>query len=162
MHTHACMYIHACMHMHMLNMTPMKAAIYNFWTCIFVFFRITAGVCVHVHVCMWGQKPCPHIPPHLPVPSPEPGGAQITKNAINLEQIKIIQFHLKILDLCTFLQLYRLGSLCRWGLSHPKIAFLCFCTKKSTCFLFQLNIFHFTLESDRPCLDWQLIWYLTS
>ena len=89
----------------------------------------------------------------------------ITKYAIKLEQIKIIHFCLKIWDLCMFLHLFRLGLVCRWGVVPPQIAFCTFRPKKyvfCSCELPGKNFHVFKLESDRPCLDWQLIWFLTS
>ena len=111
-----------------------------------VAFAISLHVCVHacMCVCVYGGTPMsldtPN--PHLSLPWGLEG-AQISKNAITFEQIEIIQFHLKILDLCTFLQSYRLCSVCRWGMSHSKMAFLCFRPKKVR-FLAQLNIFPFS------------------
>ena len=65
--THMCM--HAHMHMHMLNMLinmiPMKVAICNFFT--YMYILACTCVCVHacMHICMWGH---PHIP-RYPLPS---------------------------------------------------------------------------------------------
>ena len=90
----------------------------------------------------------------------------ITKYAIKLEWIKIIQFCLKIWDLCTFLHLFRLGLVCRWGVVPSQIAFFTFRPKKvhvfCSCELPGKNFHVFKLEPDRPCLDWQLMWLLTS
>ena len=91
----------------------------------------------------------------------------ITKYAIKLEWIKIIHFYLKIWDLCTFLHLFRLSLVCRWGVVSSQIAFCTFRPKKvhvfCSCELPVKNFHIFKLESDRPCcLDWQLIWFLTS
>ena len=52
----------------------------------------------------------PDAPIHLP-PPPEPGRLK----SVNISEIKIIPFCLKISDLCTFLHSYRLGLMCRWG-----------------------------------------------
>ena len=90
----------------------------------------------------------------------------ITIHAIKLEWIKIIQFCLKIWDLCTFLHLFRLGLVCRWGVVPSQMAFFTFGPKKvhifCSCEPPGKNVPVFTLESDRPCLDWKLIWFLTS
>ena len=124
--THTCTCMHACTYAHthmlnMLNMISMKVAICN----VHVYFRITTCACVCVCMCMCVYE-CgvPHYPryPSPPAPMPEPWGAQIIKN----EQIKIIQFHLKIWDLCTFLHSYRLGLICRWGNVPSQMAFFTF------------------------------------
>ena len=83
---------------------------------------------MYVHVCVGGG--------HVGAPSDTPTpthtytckcwGPQITKNAIKLEQIEIIQFCLKIWNLCTFLHLYRLGLVCRWEGVPSQIAFFTF------------------------------------
>ena len=87
--------------------------------------------------------------------------AQITKYAIKLERIKIIQFCLKIWDCYTFLHLFTLGLVCRWGVVQSQIAFYTFRPKKvhvlCSCEPPSENFPVFTLESDRPCSDWQLM-----
>ena len=93
-------------------------------TCLCVHACMCMCVCMCMHAC--GAPPYPPTP----CPSPELQGSQISKNAIKLEQIKIIQFHLKIWDLCTFLHSYRLGLICRWGGVPSQIAFFTFGPKK--------------------------------
>ena len=77
-------------------------------------------VCVHVYTC---------IPPHTHTtnhsPTCQTQGAQITKNAINPEQIKIIQFCLKICKLWRLPQLWVsvqvggwMGGLMGWVMSN--------------------------------------------
>ena len=62
--------------------------------------------CVCMHVGTYGGT-LKHTYTHThPLPTPARAGEpQITKNAKKLEQIKIIQFCLKIWDLCTFLHI---------------------------------------------------------
>ena len=83
-----------CMHAHayMLNRN------WKWPTCL---SWLTLCVCAHAWV------PPTHIHPN-PAPDPDPGG-QITKNAISLEQIKIIQFCLKI---CKLWRLPTYGWVC--------------------------------------------------
>ena len=57
----------------------------------------------------------------------------ITKYAITLEWIKIIKFCLKICDPWTLLHTYRLGLMCRWGVSYFKWHFYVFDAKKYSC-----------------------------
>ena len=58
----------------------------------------------------------------------------ITKYAIKLEWIKIIQFCLKICDPWTLLHTYRLCLMCRWGVSYPKWHFYVFDPEKCSCY----------------------------
>ena len=58
--------------------------------------------------------------PHPPAPPPRAEETQIRKITITLERIKIIQFCLKIWDPWTLLHTYRLGLMCRWGVSYSK------------------------------------------
>ena len=60
---------------------------------MFSMFYMYMCVCVHV------GHPIPPDTLHLPAPPPELQGAQIIKNAIKLESIKIIQFCLKF-EIC--------------------------------------------------------------
>ena len=55
---------------------------------------------------------------------------QIKRITITLERIEIIQFCLKICDPWTLLHTYRLGLMCRWGVSYPKWHFYVFDPKK--------------------------------
>ena len=123
--THISTCMHVCTQTCMLNMINMDASMEvvtsNFNTYIFQCY-----VCACV--CVWGG--------HVGAPSDTPTpthtytckcwGPQITKNAIKLEQIEIIQFCLKIWNLCTFLHLYRLGLVCRWEGVPSQIAFFTF------------------------------------
>ena len=77
----------------------------------FLYMYILACVCMCA--CMWGTPHTPRYPCQFQ-------GAQISKNAIKLEHIEIIQFCLKIWDLYTFLHSYILGLICMWGVSHHK------------------------------------------
>ena len=102
---------------------------------IHVYFSVTH---VHMHVCMcMNVGACGDIPRHTHTHSLPPthtptraGMAQIIKYAIKLTQIKIIQFCLKIWELYTFLHLFRLGLVCRWGGVPSQIAFFTFMPKK--------------------------------
>ena len=86
----------------------------------------------------------------------------ITKYAITLERIEIIQFCLKICDPWTLLHTYRLGLMCRWGVSYFKWHFYVFDAKKCSCDPPIKNFPVFALDPIRPCLDWQLRAILTS
>ena len=109
---HACMHMHAhtCMYMHVKHAKHAKHG------CLHVgghlqFLYMYKCACVYVHACACmctcvGTPPCPQMPPHPPVPSPELQGAQNTKNSISPELIEIIRFCLKILYLWTFLNSY--------------------------------------------------------
>ena len=121
---------------------------------IHVYFSVTH---VHMHVCMcMNVGACGDIPRHththsLPPthPSTRAGMAQIIKYAIKLTQIKIIQFCLKIWELYTFLHLFRLGLVCRWGggVVPSQIAFFTFMPKKYMFFATvspQVKIFQFS------------------
>ena len=57
---------------------------------------------------------------HPPAPPPWSRRSRNLKNAIKREQIKIIEFWLKICDPWALLHTYRLDLMCRWGVSHPK------------------------------------------
>ena len=86
----------------------------------------------------------------------------ITKYAITLEWIEIIQFCLKICDPWTLLDTYRLGLMCRWGGVLFQMTLLCFWCKKCSCDPPIKNFPVFVLDPTRPCLDWQLRVILTS
>ena len=90
--------------------------------------------CTYLHLCLFHLK---------------------LSNIQQVEQIKTIQFHLKIWELCTFLLQYTLGLMCRFGVSHPKMAFFCFRPKKKSFFTMmspQVKIFLFS--------NWSLIDHL--
>ena len=123
---HTCMHTHACTCMLnmliMLNMdASMSAAICNFYTCIHVCMCVC--MCAYACACVWEHPPCPQMPltpPHPPAPPPRAEKTQIGRITITLEPIEIIQFCLKIYDPWTLLHTYRLGLMCRWGVSYPK------------------------------------------
>ena len=71
--------------------------------------------------------------PHPPAPPPRAKDTQIRRITITLERIKIIQFCLKICDPWTLLHTYRLGLMCRWGMSYHKWHFYVFDPKKCSC-----------------------------
>ena len=119
-------------------------------------------VCVCVHVGTCEGHPQTHLPTHTHTHThtfhqQEPFGLQITKNVIKLKLNEIIQFHLKILDLCTFLHLYRLGLVCRWSSVPSQIEFFTFGPKKVHIFCSSEPpdkiLLVFISESDRPYLD---------
>ena len=66
------------------------------------------------------------ITPDPPPPAPPPRAeeTQITRIAITLEQIEIIQFCLKIWDPWIILHTYRLGFMCKWGCPIPNGPFM--------------------------------------
>ena len=109
-------------------------------------------MCVHACVCM-----CVHV--HLcgghPPPPPPP-------STITLEWIKIIKFCLKICDPLTLLHTYRLGLMCRWGVSYHKWHFYVFDPKKCSRDPPIKKFPIFALNSIRPYLDWTLRGFLTS
>ena len=71
--------------------------------------------------------------PHPPAPTPRAKESQIGRITITLERIKIIQFCLKICDPWTLLHTYRLGLMCRWGVSYPKWHFYVFDPNNCSC-----------------------------
>ena len=75
----------------------------------------------------------PRHPPHPPAPPPRAEETQIGRITITLEWIEIIQFCLKICDPLTLLHTYRLGLMCRWGVSYHKWHFYVFDPKKCSC-----------------------------
>ena len=78
------MYVHTCIHTYVKKLQMANN----------MFIMINMCVCVCACVQMY------HISTHQhPPPKPRPDDPQITKNAINLEQIKIIQFYFKICEL---------------------------------------------------------------
>ena len=103
----------------------------------------------------------PDIPPPT-CPTPRAEETQIGRITITLEQIKIIQFCLKICDPWTLLHTYRLGLMCRWGVSYDKWHFYVFDQKKCSCDPPIKNFLVFALDPTRPCLDCQLRAILTS
>ena len=151
-----CMHMHARMHMHV------KHAKHG---CLHLgghlqFLYMYKCACVHVCAC-GGIPPMPPDAPPPPAPSPELQGAQI-RITITLERIKIIQFCLKVRDPWTFQHTYRLGLMCRWGVSYFKWHFYVFDVKKCSCDS-PIKIFPvFALDPIRPYLDWALRGFLTS
>ena len=144
-----CMHMHACTHMHV------KHAKHG---CLHVgghlqFLYMYKCVCVHVHACVWGHPPCPQMPPTPICPLPRATGSPKHQNSITLERIEIIQFCLKICDSCTFLHTYRLGLMCRWGVSYLKWHFYVFDAKKCSCDPPIKNFPVFALDPIRPYLD---------
>ena len=69
--------------------------------------------------------------PYPPAPTPRAEETQIRRITITLEWIEIIQFCLKICDPWTLLHTYRLGLICRWGVSYSKWHFYVFDTKSA-------------------------------
>ena len=67
---------------------------------------------------------------HPPPPLYRAEETQIRKITISIEWIEIIQFCLKICDPWTLLHTYRLGLICRWGVSYPKWHFYILDPKK--------------------------------
>ena len=67
---------------------------------------------------------------HPPAPPPRAEKTQIGRITITLELIEIIQFCLKICDPWTLLHTYRLGLMCRWGVSYHKWHFYVLDPKK--------------------------------
>ena len=110
----------------MLNMINMDASMgWPFAISIHVYFSVR-----HVHMHM--HHSTPDTPTSTSTHTPTRASAQIIKCLIKLEQIKIIQFCLKIWDLCTFLDLCRLGLVCIWGCPITNSIFY-FWAQKSTC-----------------------------
>ena len=100
--------------------------------------------------------------PHPPAPPPRAEETQIRRITITLERIKILQFCLKICDPWTLLHTYRLGLMCRWGVSYPKWHFYVLDPKKCSCDPPIKKFPIFALYSIRPYLDWALRGFLTS
>ena len=132
----------------------------SFYTCICMRTRAR----VHVR----GTPPQnDRVPPPPTHPHPPKGGTPgISQNSIALERIEIFQFRLKILDLWRLVHSYRLHLVWSWGGVLSQIAYFTFGPKNvhifCSCEPSDKNFPIFTLESDRPCLDWQSIWFLTS
>ena len=100
--------------------------------------------------------------PHLPAPHPRATETQIRRITITLEQIKIIQFCLKIWDPWTLQHTYRLDLMCRSGVSYSKWHFYVFDPKKCSCDPPIKKFPVFALDPMRPYLDWALRGFLTS
>ena len=103
-------------------------------------------VCTCEHMCACMGHPSSH-PTHI---HPPPRGRTKISYTIKLEQIKIFQFCLKILDLWIFLHSSRLSSMCRWR-GSKKVHLICYCQAPGKIFP------AFTPEPDRPCFDWYLM-----
>ena len=76
---------------------------------MFIMFNMHACVCARACTCVRARA-CPHVRggcphPTPPLPTPQGGAPQISKNAIRLERIKIFRFRLKIWNL--------------WRIPHP-------------------------------------------
>ena len=109
------MYMHAWMHahMHMHGCLHGGGHLQLLYMYILVLHMCNMHVCMCINVRACGGTPrYTHTHSHTPTRARM---AQITKYAIELEQIKIIQFCLKIWDFCTFLHLFRLDLVYRWG-----------------------------------------------
>ena len=111
---HTCTCMHECTHICTCMDASMEAAI-----CQLLYMYILVLHTCNMHVCMCiNVRACGGTPRYTHTHSHTPTRArmaQITKYAIELEQIKIIQFCLKIWDFCTFLHLFRLDLVYRWG-----------------------------------------------
>ena len=68
---------------------------------------------------------------HPPAPPPTAKETQIGRITITLEWIEIFQFCFKIWDPWTLLHTYRIGLMCRWGVSYHKWHFYVFDPKNS-------------------------------
>ena len=100
--------------------------------------------------------------PYPLAPPPRTEETQIRRITITLEGIEIIQFCLKIWDPWTLLHTYRLGLMCRWGVSYSKWHFCVFDPKKCSCDP-PIKIFPiFALNPIRPYFDWALRGILAS
>ena len=144
-----------------LNMINMDASMgwpfaisYDIFLVLCMCICMCVCVCVYTCACeyMWRH---PETYPDLPLPN-RARGPEISKNAIKLECIEIIQFCLKICDFWTLLHFYRIGLVCRWGSYHKKHIFtfgpkklhvFCSCEPPDKNFLF------YTLKTDKPFLD---------
>ena len=156
------MHAYACVHIYMHVKHDKHGCLHGGSYLQFIYMYILV-LCLCIHVCpcggMWGYLQTCHTHPIHPTPT-RARGPQITKNAVKLELIQIIQFYLKIWNLCTFLHSYRLGLVCKGGVPS-QILFFTFGPKKLHDFCFCDPIVKpfpvYTLESDRLCLDSQLI-----
>ena len=123
---------------------------------------------MYTHACVHVGKPF-YVPryslTHLPHPSWN-WRSPNCKNSIKCEEIKIIEFCLKIYDPWTLLHTFRLGLMCRQGGVSSKMALLCFGPKKvhvfRSCDPLIKNVPIFALDNIRPYLDWALRGFLTS
>ena len=110
--THTCMHTYTHMHMHVKHANHAKHGCLHVGGHLqFLYMYTCAYVHVRACVCMGGHSPMPPDAPHIPPPTcPLPRAAGRTKhqNSISPELIKIIWFCLKILNLWTFLNSYRL------------------------------------------------------
>ena len=131
--------------------------------------------CTHMHACMCTCTHAWSIPqtswqsptPIHPTPPFQRGGPpKSLKNSIALEQINILQFRFNILDLWILVHSYRLHLVCTWGSVLSQIPYFTFGPKNvhifCSCGPSAKNFPVFTLESNRPCLDWQSISFFTS
>ena len=162
--SHTCTHAHAHLHTHACACTYDiigNSQGFPQWGLPFaieiIMFNMYMCVCACAHV--WGALPNPIHPPPTPK---EPQGAQIRKITITLERIKIIQFCLKICDPWTPLQTYRLGLMCRLGVSYPQWHFYVFDPKKCSCDSPIKKFPIFALDPIRPYLHWNMRGFLTS
>ena len=95
----------------------------------------------------------PQTPTHPPAPAPRADETQIGRITITLVRIEIIQFCLKICDPWTLLHTYRLGLICRWGVSYSKWHFYVFDAKMCSCDPPIKNFPVFALDPIKPYLD---------
>ena len=159
MHAHTHMCTHAHTHIHVKH---------DKHGCLHVgghlqFLCMYTCLCLHVHMC--GQTSMAPNAPRYPPPTcslPRPAGSSKQQNSISPELIKIIQFCLKIWDPWTLLHTYRLGLMCRWGVSYPKWHFYVFdpkkCSRDPKIKFFPVS----GLDPITPYLDWALRGFLTS
>ena len=80
----------------------MGAAICMKLSCLYMYayVRMCVHTCAHAHVHGASPKHPDRVPPHPPTPTPRMGGTpEISQQSIKIEQIKIFEFCLKILDL---------------------------------------------------------------
>ena len=130
------------------------------WMGMRVGVGIWSGPCKHTCACMHA---CTHTCTYMiNMDASWRWPFAITKYAIKLERIKIIQFCLKIWDPWTLLHTYRLGLMWRWGVSYPKWHFYVFDPKKCSRDPPIKKFPIFALDSIRPYLDWALRGFLTS
>ena len=93
---------------------------------IIMFIHVCMCACVRAYACTctcaWGTPQTSWQSPTIihPPPPPKGGTPRISQNSIALEQIKIFQFRLKILDLWRLVHSYRLHLVCSWGVSYHK------------------------------------------
>ena len=147
---------------------PMGAAICMKLSCLYMYAcaHMCMRACVHAHMCETPPNTLTESHPHPPTNTPQgvdPWNQSKVNTNLTNQDISILFEDFGSLNTCAFI-LTTFGVQVGGVLSQ--IALFTFRPKNVQIFCsceHQVKNFPvFTLESDRPCLDWQSIWFLTS